>query len=85
MASISVNIHKFLKAFNEEYDFLYNAPGEVAGEREAVEAFDEFAKHHKAFVCEFVRYRRDYVSSDREAAAFMFALSRFVNGGGYMA
>lgn len=33
-----------------------------------------FAKHHAAFIGEFVKYRGDVVSSDREAAAFAFAL-----------
>lgn len=41
---------------------------------DAVEAFDEFLKKHKEFVREFAKYRGDFISSDREAAAFMFAL-----------
>ena len=35
---------------------------------------DDFLKEHNDFVGEFVRYRGDFISSDREAAAFMFAL-----------
>lgn len=41
---------------------------------DAVEAFDEFSQKHKEFVREFAKYRGDFISSDREAAAFMFAL-----------
>jgi len=41
---------------------------------EAVTAFDEFLKTNNKFVGEFVKHRGDFVSSDREAAAFMFAL-----------
>ena len=43
----------------------------------AITAFDEFLPTHKEFVGEFVKYRGDFISSDREAAAFMFALSVF--------
>lgn len=72
-----MNIKKFLDQFNKEYEFLYNH-NNVAGYNEAVTAFDEFLPNHKEFVSEFVKYRGDFVSSDREAAAFMFALSVFV-------
>lgn len=76
-----MDIQKFLDKFNDEYDFLYEAAGngrEVAGEDEAVEAFDEFVKTHGDFVGEFAKYRGDFISSDREAAAFMFALGAFM-------
>ena len=46
----------------------------MAGYEEAVNSFDEFVKTHGDFVGEFVKFRGDLVSSDREAAAFMFAL-----------
>lgn len=72
-----MNIKEFLDQFNKEYEFLYNH-NNVAGYNEAVTAFDEFLPTHKEFVGEFVKCRGDFVSSDREAAAFMFALSVFV-------
>ena len=74
MAVHSVNIHKFLVKFNEEYDFLYNNYDNVAGYEEAIAAGDIFIKQHPDFVREFVEYRQDFISSDREVAAFMFAL-----------
>ena len=46
---------------------------------EAVNAFDDFAKSHGNFIKEFVQYRRDFISSDREAAAFMFAMEKYLN------
>ena len=70
----NINIAQFLAQFQKEYKFLYDNYDMVAGYREAFEAFDEFATRHADFVGEFVRYRRDFISSDREAAAFMFAL-----------
>lgn len=69
-----LNIHDFSKRFSKEYKFLYDNRNNVAGYREAVDAFDDFAKAHGDFVCEFVKFRGDFISSDREAAAFMFAL-----------
>lgn len=70
-----INIHEFLKQFNKEYDFLYEHDN-VAGQEEAVAEFDKCIKNadFQKFVGEFVLYRNDIISSDREAAAFMFAL-----------
>lgn len=70
----NINIHKFLEQFNKEYDFLYDNYDNVAGYDEAVTAGDEFIKKNPKFVREFVEYRGDFISSDREVAAFMFAL-----------
>ena len=74
----NINIEKFLKEFNDEYSFLYDNYDNVAGYMEAVEAFDEFIKNHKDFVVEFSLYRGDLVLSDREAAAFMFAMEKYM-------
>ena len=70
----SINIHKFAEQFQKEYNFLYAHGESVAGYDEAVDFFDEFVKRHADFVGEFVKYRGDFISSDREAAAFAFAL-----------
>jgi len=75
---MSINIHKFADQFNKEYAFLYDAAKNgayVAGYNEAVAAFDVFVTCQPEFVRGFVKYRGDIISSDREAAAFMFALS----------
>ena len=74
------NIDDFLNKFNDNYDFIYDANRnnrEVAGQREAAAAFDDFLKQHGDFVREFVNYRGDFISSDREAAAFMFTMNDF--------
>ena len=74
------NIADFLAKFDSNYDFIYDANKhnrEVAEQREATEAFDDFVKQHGDFVREFVNYRGDFISSDREAAAFMFTLNDF--------
>lgn len=73
---VNINIHNFMEQFHKEYNFLYDNRDYVAGYSEAVNAFDEFIKDEQnaRFVGEFVNYRGDFISSDREAAAFMFAL-----------
>lgn len=71
---MNINIAEFLEQFQKEYDFLYDHCDCVAGYREAVESFDQFSTSHKEFLSDFVKYRGDFISSDREAAAFMFAL-----------
>lgn len=75
---MNININEFLTKFRQEYAFLYDNRDCVAGYQEAVEAFDEYLANDiggfQEFVGEFVDYRHDIISSDREAAAFMFAL-----------
>lgn len=70
----NISMEKFGEQFQKEYNFLYDCRGYVAGYDEAVSAFDRFQADHADFVLEFAQYRGDVVSSDREAAAFMFAL-----------
>ena len=70
----AINIQDFLEKFNDEYKFLYDSNGTVCGEKESVKAFDDFVKQNGDFVREFVAFRGDFISSDRGAAAFMFAL-----------
>lgn len=76
MKIININIDNFLNKFNEEYDFLYDNYDNVAGYDEALSEWDKFIEKesNKNFVSEFVRYRGDFISSDREVVAFMFAL-----------
>ena len=70
----NISMEKFCEQFQKEYNFLYDCRGYVAGYDEAVSAFDRFQIDHADFVRAFAKYRGDVVSSDREAAAFMFAL-----------
>lgn len=77
MREINIPIEEFVEKFKQEYNFLYEANVYVAGYNEAVAEGDEFIKKHGDFVGEFARYRGDVLSSDREVAAFMFALESF--------
>lgn len=71
----NVDAEKFDRRFEETYDFLYESHDNVAGYAEAVDAFDAFAPKHVEFVSDFVSRRGDLITSDRECAAFMFALA----------
>lgn len=79
MIKKNINIAEFLKKFNEEYEFLYDNRDIVAGYNEALDAFDTFAVNNKNFIMEFVEFRKDFISSDREAVAFMFAMDSMVD------
>lgn len=77
---MTVNINKFNERFGEEYRFLYDNGDNVAGYADAVEAFDAMVSENdsfRKFVGDFVSWRGDFISSDREAAAFMFAAESF--------
>lgn len=76
---MKINIHKFTEQFNKEYKFLYDHNDMVAGYDEALEEGDMFIIEHSDFVGEFVKYRGDFISSDREVVAFMFALNNMMN------
>ena len=78
---MAVSFKQFLRKFNREYDFLYKHRDNVAGFQDAVKEFD-FRIHHdigfSRMVQEFAMYRKDFISSDREAAAYMFAWADMV-------
>lgn len=76
---MNINIQKFAEQFNKEYKFLYDHDDMVAGYNEALEEGDKFIAEHGDFVVEFAKYRGDFISSDREVVAFMFALNEMMN------
>lgn len=75
---VNINIENFLNEFRKEYDFLYENNDRVAGYEEALDFGDEMILKHPDFVSEFAKYRGDILSSDREVAAFAFALEKYL-------
>lgn len=71
--NININISEFAKTFDNIYTWLYKF-GNDDEIRSGAKAFDEFLPKNKDFVGKFNKYRHDIIISDREAAAFMFAL-----------
>lgn len=77
----SVSIEKFLRKFRKEYKFLYDNYDNVTGFRDAVNEFDYRIRYDSRFnrmVQEFALYCNDFISSDREAAAYMFTWAEMV-------
>lgn len=70
-----IEMADFLSAFNKEYKSVCDHRGTDFSE--TVDEFDNFYLSHKTFVRDFVKFRGDILSSDRECAAFMSALSYF--------
>ena len=73
----NIDIQKFLDKFNANYASLDDNNDAIAGFKEAVSFFDVFIKDHGNFVGVFARHRWDFISSDRESAAFIFTLEDF--------
>ena len=67
-------LEKISNKMNKEYEFLYEHKDNVPNYKEAANSFDSFSKKNKRFVGEFIKFRGDFITSDREAAAFMLAL-----------
>ena len=66
------NMKKFLEVFNEQYEYLYDNPEEEKSEE--VEKFDKLSGNNSVFRCLVrlvINAREDFISSDREAAAFV--------------
>lgn len=77
-----INIHAFLRRFNEIYNYLYETENayDARLEEKACKTFDEFLKKDSfcAMVSEFARFRGDAITSDREAAAYVLALDEMI-------
>lgn len=71
---MAINIEEFSKRFGEEYNNLYEGKTVIKNYRELIEAGDDFIRNYPDFVEDVVRYRHDYISSDREVVAFMLAV-----------
>ena len=68
-----LNLEVIAKLFNDNYDFIYNNDIDTDV---LSSLFDAFVKKEKFndLVCKFNAKRHDFISSDREVAAFMMAL-----------
>lgn len=77
-------MEKLDKEFRKQYDFLYEADGNniyVVGSKEALAYFDNnLTSAEIEILRSFVRYRGDFITSDREAIAFMFAIDNLEEG-----
>jgi diguanylate cyclase (GGDEF)-like protein len=63
------------KHYADRYNELYDNRNSTAGYSEAVSLGDELIKTHKEWVQQLNEYNHDFISSDREAASFAYALA----------
>ena len=68
-----LDIEVIAKLFNDNYDFIYNNDVDTDVLSSLFGAFIK-KRNFKDFVCKFNAKRHDFISSDREATAFMMAL-----------
>lgn len=71
---MTIKIREFKEKFDKEYNFLCKHRDNVAGYKEAVEWGDKFLRKYPDFVAKFAQYRGDFLTSDREMAAFAFTM-----------
>lgn len=77
MKYYSVDLKTFNDLYTKEYNWLYKNNDDVIGYEDACRAFDVIINRNKSiveFLTRFNEFREDIISSDREAAAFVFAL-----------
>ena len=70
----------FADHFSKTYDELYDGgDAKITGEKRWLQALDHFDNElnseEKNLLKDFVIYRRDFVTSDREAVAFILSLN----------
>ena len=78
MAYSEETLYELGQQFAKEYEFLYNADCNhqyVAGYDEALDFGLEMLDSEDDLMIEYARYRQDPLTSDREIAAFAFAVT----------
>ena len=73
---MTVDLEALLKDFSDEYKRIYDANDEVEGYEEMLWYGDSLIDECHDLCAAFARYRGDFLSSDREVAAFGFAVSK---------
>ena len=68
-----LNLEVIAKLFNDNYDFIYNNDVDTYVLSSLFDVFNK-KENFNDLVCKFNAKRHDFISSDREAAAFMMAL-----------
>ena len=80
-STYAIDFDSFYDKFGEMYEEIYNSRDQYPKFDWAVKQFDEvIMKKYKDFVMDFVKFRGDMITSDREAAAFTFTLLWFLLG-----
>lgn len=81
---MNITMEMVLDKFNEVYSFIYDSEDKIPNYQDMIALGDKMIRSHDKFVEDFIRYRGDILSSDREVAAFAYAalgiyLGEFLN------
>ena len=69
-------IRDILKLFNDTYEAMYNA-GET-GTEEDLDNYELITRVFPGILDQFVKLRKDYISSDRECAAYSRVVRSYI-------
>ena len=69
-------IRDILKLFNDTYEAMYNA-GE-SGTEENLDNYELITRVFPGILDQFVKLRKDYISSDRECAAYSRVVRSYI-------
>lgn len=81
---MNATMEMVLEKFNEVYSFIYDNEDNIPNYHQMVALGDKMIRTNDKFVVDFIQYRGDILSSDREVAAFAYAalgiyLGEFLN------
>lgn len=71
---MKITMNMVMNKFNEVYTFLYNNEDKIPNYKDMVALGDRMIGTHDKFVTDFIKYRGDFLTSDREVAAFAYAV-----------
>ena len=76
----NVTIEEFCKQFSFDYNLLYESEeiNKNLNYSDKVNIFDRCLHSFKDILSEYVKYEGDFISSDRESAAFIMAIEFFI-------
>lgn len=76
----NVTIEEFCKQFSFDYNLLYESEeiNKSLNYSDKVNIFDRCLHSFKDILTEYVKYEGDFISSDRESAAFIMAIEFFI-------
>lgn len=74
------DLNVFSISFNKAYSLFYDRDDLFDNQRYYSDYFDKFLnKKENRMLTDFINYRKDFISSDREAAAFALTFWAIVN------
>lgn len=74
-------LKQFDEIYKKQYSVLYSQKQDTTAYTKALSEWNNFCMQNEQFVSAYIQYRGDYLSSDREIVAFMFAVTTALKTG----